>query len=334
MRLFDTEIAPLGMGCWPIGGAMFAGPGFGASGSIGYSNADDTESIRTIHAAMANGVTLFDTAAVYGAGHAERLLAKALKGYPDAIIVTKIGMAMDEGKKMVLGMETDPSSVPVAIDRCLARLERERIDILLLHLNDFPVTEAEPLFDAMEHAVRVGKIRSYGWSTDFSQSVRAVSHRKNFIAVEHGMNVFFDAPAMRTAVHDNALISLIRSPLGMGVLAGKYDENSQLPLSDIRAAGNTVTEYFKDGRPNPHFLKKLEAVRDMLQIDGRTLVQGALAWLWAKSGNAIPVPGARTVDQIEGIAGALRFGPLPTSVVREIDDLIGQGNEGADDRPR
>ena len=82
----ETENQPtLGMGCWPIGGEMYSGDGT----SLGYTNTDDAESLRAIHAALANGISLFDTAAAYGAGHSERLLARALKQAPDAKIVTK-----------------------------------------------------------------------------------------------------------------------------------------------------------------------------------------------------------------------------------------------------
>lgn len=334
MKLFDTEVAPLGMGCWPIGGPMYGGPGFGNCGTLGYANSDDAESIQTIHAALANGIRLFDTAAVYGAGHAERLLAKALKSYPDALVVTKIGIAIDEKSKMLLGEDADPASVLPAIDRCLARLDRDRIDILLLHLNDLPVSRAEPLFEAMERAVGLGKIRAYGWSTDLPKSVQAVAGRKDFIAVEHAMNILLNAPVMQATIQENELVALIRSPLGMGVLTGKYDAQSQIPSTDIRAAGNTVTDYFRDGRPNPRFLQKLNNVRELLQTDGRSLVQGALGWLWGKSDRNIPVPGARTIAQIEGIAEALTCGPLPASIVSEIDELMGEGEYVAEDRPR
>jgi aryl-alcohol dehydrogenase-like predicted oxidoreductase len=334
MKVIGTEIGPLGMGCWPIGGPMFGGPGFGNCGTLAYANADDEESIRTIHAALANGIRLFDTAAVYGAGHAERLLAKALKGRSDAVIVTKIGIAIDEESKMLLGEESDPASVLPAIDRCLARLDRNHIDILLLHLNDLPVAGAEPIFEAMEHAVASGKVGGYGWSTDLPKNVQAMAGRRNFIAVEHAMNILLAAPLMQATIRENELAAFIRSPLGMGVLTGKYGSQSQLPSSDIRAAGNTVTDYFKDGRPNPRFLQKLDSVRDFLQTDGRSLVQGALGWLWGKSDRNIPVPGARTVAQIEEIAGALSFGPLAPSVISQIDELMGEGEYAAEDRPR
>lgn len=334
MKFFGKEIAPLGMGCWPIGGPMFGGEGFGNCGTLGYANADDEESIRTIHAAMANGITLFDTAAVYGAGHAERLLAKALRGRPDALIVSKIGMSIDEDTKTLLGEETDSAAVIPAIDRCLARLERDHLDIVLLHLNDLPVSKAAPIFDAMAKAVQAGKVRAYGWSTDLVSSIHAVSDRDGFAVVEHASNVLLDAPRMRATVEQAGLYALIRSPLGMGLLSGKYNATTQMPASDIRATSNTVTAYFRDGRPSLHYMGKIDQVRELLQTDGRSLVQGALGWLWAKSERNIPVPGARTVAQIEGIAGALAHGALSAEIVSQVDAIIGAPDYPSEDQPR
>lgn len=329
MRLLGTEIAPLGMGCWPIGGPMFGG-----SQPLGYANADDAESIRTIHAALAAGIRLFDTAAVYGAGHAERLLARALRDRPDALVVTKIGIAIDEATKQLTGDETDPASVMPAIDRCLARLERDRIDILLLHLNDLPVSRADPIFDEMEKARQMGKIQAYGWSTDLSKSVRSAAGRSGFAAVEHAMNVLLDAAAMQKTVRDAGLHALIRSPLGMGLLTGKYDAHSIMAGEDIRSTANTVTDYFKGARANPRFLKRFDAIRDLLETGGRSPTQGAICWLWAKSDSNVPIPGARTVAQIEGIAGAIAFGALPDDVMKEIELVIGNDSDGAEERPR
>jgi aryl-alcohol dehydrogenase-like predicted oxidoreductase len=147
MQFLDQEIAPLGMGCWPIGGPMFSG-----DQPLGYTNTDNDESIRTIHAALAGGITLFDAAAAYGAGHAERLLARALKDRPDALIVTKIGIGINEKTKQLTGDEPEPASVLPAIDRGLSRLERDRIDLLLLHPNSLPLSEADLIFDEMEKA--------------------------------------------------------------------------------------------------------------------------------------------------------------------------------------
>ena len=329
MQVLDREIAPLGMGCWPIGGPMFAGDKV-----LGYANTDDAESIRTIHAALAAGISLFDTAAVYGAGHAERLLARALKHRPDAMIVTKIGIAIDETSRQLTGDEVAPETVLPAIERCLSRLERECIDLLLLHQNAFPTALAEAIFDQMDRACREGKIRGYGWSTDFSESAAAVAERDGFIAVEHAMNVLFDAPSMQSVVRKTGLTALIRSPLAMGLLTGKYGRDAVMPVDDIRSTSNPKTDYFLDARANPTLLAQLDLVRDLLQTGGRSLTQGALGWLWARAENSIPIPGARTVDQIEGIAGALQFGPLPEEAMTEIEALIDREPAGAPDRER
>ncbi|WP_171136532.1 MULTISPECIES: aldo/keto reductase [unclassified Ruegeria] len=328
MNFLETEIAPLGMGCWPIGGKMYWG-----EQSLGYTRSDDGTSIRTIHAALDGGITLFDTAAAYGAGHSERLLGKALKHRPDALIVTKIGVGIDEASKQISFDPFTADQVGPAVDGCLSRLERDRIDLLLLHVNDMPVAQAEAVFDRLEQLKEVGKLRAYGWSTDYSQSTLAVSSRENFRAVEYVMNVFFDAPRMQQVVKKEGLLSLIRSPLAMGLLTGKYDRKSVMSRNDVRASGENWMEYYTDGRVNPDFMRKLEAVRDLLTTDGRTLVQGALGWIWGQSETYVPIPGARTEEQIEGISGALTFGALPVEAMNEIENLITR-NPNEPDRPR
>ena len=329
MQFLDQKIVPLGMGCWPIGGAMFSG-----DQPLGYTNIGDNESIRTIHAALAAGITLFDTAPAYGAGHAERLLARALNGRPDALIVTKFGIAIDEDSKQLGENEVEPTSVLPAIEKSLSRLGRDRIDLLVLHLNSLSVPEAEAVFDEVEKARQSGKVGYYGWSTDFSKSAAAIADRTAFVAVEHAMNVLLDAPRMQDVVRKNGLTALIRSPLGMGLLTGKYREGDVMRTDDIRATANPKTDYFVNGQANPDFLAKLDAVAELLTTDGRSLVQGAIGWLWAIDDANLPVPGARTVEQIEGIAGALSFGALPDAIVEQIETLIDREPDDTPDRAR
>ena len=317
MNFLGQDIHPLGMGCWPIAGPMFSG-----EQSLGYTNADDATSIRTIHAALDAGITLFDTAAAYGAGHSERLLSQALKTRPDAMITTKIGIAIDEITKQLTFGDTHPDRVLPAIDHCLNRLDRDRIDLVLLHDNALPVAQADALFDQMERAIQLGKIRAYGWSTDFSASLKATATRPGFQAVQHSMNVFYDVPRIQNVVQTQELTAMIRSPLAMGLLSGTYRPDTKLRAGDVRSGANSGTEYFKDAGPNPAFLKALDDIRDLLTLDGRSLVQGALGWLWAKGQHNIPIPGARTEEQITGIAKALEFGALPHSAMQEIERLI------------
>lgn len=320
MKILDTEIMPIGMGCWPIGGPFYNG-----DTPLGFANVSDAESLRTIHAAIDAGIRLFDTAAVYGAGHAERLLGQALRKHPEALIVSKIGMGFNEKTKQIASDETSPKDVMPAIDRCLKRLQRDRIDVLLLHLNALPPAQANMVFDAMEKARQRGKIRSFGWSTDFPDSINATCGREGFIAVEHAMNVFFDAAEMQTAVENNALIALQRSPLAMGLLSGKYTTQSNMQPNDIRAGNEKWRDYFRDGKPNADYLSRLNAIRELLQSDGRSLPQGALCWLLTKSDRNIPIPGARTVEQVVDNAGAVAKGKLAPSIMDAIEALLDRG---------
>ena len=297
---------------------MFAADGT----SLGYTNSTDKDSIEAIHAGLANGINLFDTAAAYGAGHSERLLATALKGHPDAVVVTKIGIGIDEKTRTLTGEEIEASNVIPAIDRSLKRLERESIDVVLLHPNTIPLEQAQFVFDEMEKARQLGKIKAFGWSTDYVANAKAMKDRDGFKVVEHAMHVLMDAPKMQSVLRDEGLLALIRSPLAMGLLSGKYTAKSTMPQDDIRATKQDWTGYYIDGKPNPEYLTRFNAIRELLQTDGRTTVQGALAWLWGKSANNVPVPGARNVEQVEGLAGAIAHGALSDTVMIEIDALL------------
>lgn len=318
-----TNMPRLGMGCWAIGGPFFAG-----DAPLGYAEANDAVSIRTIHAALDAGVRLFDTADVYGGGHSEALLGQALQGHDEAVIVSKFGLTFDPETKQATGPNPNPAYVTVAVERSLKRLARERVDVMLLHLNSLAVDEAEPIFVALEHLRQDGKIGAYGWSTDFPASAAAFADRPGFVAVEHATNLFVDVPSMQRVIEDANLWSLNRSPLAMGVLTGKFGAGATMRDDDIRRNNFDWMDYFKDGAVAPRFLKNLEAVREALQTGGRSLAQGAIAWLWSRSERNIPIPGARTLEQIQENAGAMAFGPLPASAMAEIERLITRDPEG------
>jgi aryl-alcohol dehydrogenase-like predicted oxidoreductase len=323
MELVGKETARIGMGCWAIGGPMFMG-----GVSVGFSGVEDAASVRTIHAALDAGVTLFDTAAAYGAGHAERLLGDALKGRDDVVIVSKLGTRIDERTKTLMENQTDPADVMPAIEACLRRLGRDHLDVMLLHLNDLSVDLARPIFEAMEEARLAGKIGGYGWSTDFGARAREMRDLPGFVAVEHAMNVMNDVPSVRDVVVDMGAVGLIRSPLGMGVFTGKYSNGDAVAVDDVRAVDNPCRDYFQGGIAAPEYVARLDAVRELLQSGGRTLAQGALCWLLAISDRCLPVPGARTPEQMEENAGALEFGPLSVEVMDEIETILKRAPEG------
>ncbi len=174
----------------------------------------------------------------------------------------------------------------------------------------------------MEVARTQGKVKGFGWSTDFAQRLSAFANIPGFRAVEHAMNVLLDAPAIQNTAHTANLITLIRSPLAMGLLSGKYDKSTAMNPEDIRASDEGWLQYFVNARPNPVFLDRFHAIQEILQSNGRSTVQGALGWIWGKHNQNIPIPGARTVEQVEQLAGALEFGALSESVMTEIESLI------------
>ncbi len=109
----------------------------------------------------------------------------------------------------------------------------------------------------------------------------------------------------------------------MGLLSGKYTASSQPSNDDVRGEKSPEwMQYFKDGKPAPDFLGKVNILREILMSDGRTLAQGALAWLWARSEQTIPIPGFRTVAQVEENCGALEYGPLTEQQMEEIQTLL------------
>ena len=123
--------------------------------------------------------------------------------------------------------------------------------------------------------------------------------------------------------------NIIRSPLVMGMLTGKFTASSQLPGSDVRAAGHSWVRHFENGRPRPEFIARVEAIRDLLTTSGRTPAQGALGWLLARSPHTIPIPGFKSEAQVRDNLGALAFGPLPATVMAEIDAMLSKDLENA-----
>lgn len=138
------------------------------------------------------------------------------------------------------------------------------------------------------------------------------------------MNVFFDAPSGHTAIAEADLWGLVRSPLAMGILSGK----AAVSADDIRAHDEGWNNYFVDGVANPDYISKLDTIRELLQSGGRSLVQGALGWVMARGPRSIPLPGARTVAQVEHNAKALEYGPLPAQIMSEIEQIMDRGPEG------
>jgi len=312
-------VSGMGLGCWAIGGPFWRG-----DIPVGWGEVDDDESIRALQRAFDLGVTFFDTADVYGTGHSERILGRALADVRDQVVIaTKFGNIFDEESRQITGSSSDPDYIRQACEDSLTRMNTDYIDLYQLHSGGLSIEDARPVRDTLEELVAEGKIRAYGWSTDDPERARFFAEGEHCTSVQHQMNVLNDAPAMIELCEARNLASINRGPLAMGLLSGKYDEDSKLPENDVRGENApSWMKYFKDGKPNPVFLEKLRAIREILTADGRTLVQGALGWIWARSEQTVPIPGFRTVDQVEENAKAMDLGPLSDEQVAAIDELL------------
>jgi aryl-alcohol dehydrogenase-like predicted oxidoreductase len=314
------EVSPVGFGCWAIGGP-FTNP---AGEPLGWGEVDDDESVRAVRRAVELGVTFLDTADVYGAGHSERVLGKALAGMRDQVVIaTKWGNTFDESTAVMHHQDKSPEYVRKAVRASLERLGTDYLDVYQLHC-DTTNEVALPLREACEELVGEGLIRSYAWSTDTVSSAEFFAEGEHCSAVQHEASVLHDAPEMFALCERAGLASINRTPLGMGLL-GRRDANRPATGADIRTLPPAWLRYFdKGGAPTPEWWEKVSAIRDALESDGRTLAQGALAWLWARSPRTVPIPGFRTVTQAEENARAMEFGPLRDDQMKEIATLLGR----------
>jgi len=311
------EVSAMGFGCWAIGG-----PWTFNDNAAGWGVVDDNESIQALHAALDHGITFFDTAANYGAGHSEEVLARAFADKRDQVVyATKFGYAVDEAGKTVGDYDQDGEVVDKLEADCEASLRRlgtDVIDLYQFHVNEYSPEKAGAVRDKLEDLVAAGKIRYYGWSTDRPAGARVFAEGEHCVSIQNNMNVIHDSPHILAVCDEFNLASINRGPLAMGMLTGKYTRDSTFPANDVRSR-----DWFQEDFQGP-VMDRLPAIREILTSEGRSLAQGALAWLWGRSGHTIPIPGIRTVKQAEENAGAMAFGPLSEAQMGEIARLLGR----------
>jgi aryl-alcohol dehydrogenase-like predicted oxidoreductase len=310
------QVPALGAGTWALGGLWdFAGV------PAGWGEVDDQVSIAAVRAAYEGGVRLFDTADAYGCGHAERVLGKAVAPFrDDVVIATKVGLVFDEATRRGEGIDVSPAYIRRACEASLRRLGTDHIDLYLMHPGEVTADQAPAVVEVFDQLTQEGKIRSYGTANDAADVIEVFAAGAGCVAVQQELNVFGaneDALA-RCEAHDLAVLA--RSPLAMGFLSGKYRSTDQLAAGDVRRE-TPYWDYFTEAGM-PRWQDRLAAVRDQLRSGGRTLVQGALAYVWARSHRAIALGGIRTPEQAREQAGALDHGPLTSAQVARIDALI------------
>jgi aryl-alcohol dehydrogenase-like predicted oxidoreductase len=274
--------------------------GLGAMGmSHGYSGAgsDDAESIRTIHRALELGVTLIDTAEIYGPYVNEELVGRALQGRRDQVVLaTKFGLVSHDGR-VAGGLDSSPGNIRTAVDGSLKRLGTDHIDLYYQHRVD-PTTPIEDTMGALAALVREGKIRYVGLSEAWVDTVRRAHAVHPVTALQSEYSLWTrDQEEILPVLRELGIGLVAYSPLGRGFLTGALRtpaDVEKLDDSDFRKNHPRFTG--ENFQRNLRLADQVQAVADQA---GATSAQVALAWLLAQGDDIVPIPGTKRVSRVE-----------------------------------
>jgi aryl-alcohol dehydrogenase-like predicted oxidoreductase len=288
--------------------------------SMAYGPADADESVATIERALDLGVTFFDTANVYGAGHNERLVGRALGPHRDRIVLaTKFGIADRdaEGRMMVNG---HPDYAKRCCDESLERLGFDYIDLYYLHRVD-PDVPIEDTVGAMAELITAGKVRYLGLSEASAATIRRAQATHPITALQSEWSLFEREPeeSVLPTLRELGIGFVPFSPLGRGFLTG-----------DIKSPDDFAADDFRRG--NPRFqgenfdrnLTLVERVQQMATEKNCTPGQLALAWLLAQGPDVAPIPGTKRRTYLEENVGALEV-QVSDADMAELDELLPVG---------
>lgn len=302
------DVTEIGIGLWAQGGHW--GP------------VDDAASLEAIETALDAGVTFFDTADVYGGGHSEEVLGKAMQGRRDRFIVgTKIGWQNYDGEKNRSQYDTVEKLI-AGVDENLRRLKTDYVDLIQCHVfYDEPNT---PVFiEGFRKMKEQGKVRAFGVSTANLDHIKTFNAHGDLDAIQIDYSILHRHP--ETDVFPYCLSEkigvIVRGPLAMGILAGKFTKDASFEGDDFRKA------WIEDPEQNPQFLKDLETVERLrgLPGEGESLAQLALRFVVSNPAVSTVIPGARNRRQAESNCGAARFGPLDAETKAAIDAIVPPG---------
>ncbi len=303
----DLSVFPIGLGLMSLSGA--------------YGKSDDAEAIRVIHHALDRGVTLLDSSDMYGWGHNETLLGKALAGARrgQAIVTTKFGQTQQPGGAN--GVDGRPAYVKAACEASLKRLGVEVIDLYYQHRVD-PSVAIEETVGAMADLVKAGKVRALGLSEARPETIRQAHAVHPIAAVQSEYSLLFRVDAEKTLETTRALgISFVAySPLGRSLLTGAVRQAADIPEGDGRgrhprfAAANLARN-----------LAKVAAIEAVAKAKGCKPGQVALAWLLARGDDIVPIPGTKRSERVDENLAALDVA-LSADEVARLDAALPPGS--------
>jgi aryl-alcohol dehydrogenase-like predicted oxidoreductase len=308
------SVSSVSFGAWAIGGTWGA--------------VDDAESLAALHAAVDAGTNFIDTADVYGDGRSERLVARLRRERPrDAIhIATKAGRRLPAQTADGYSRE----NLAAWVERSLANLDADAIDLLQLHCPHPDVYDRPEIFGFLDDLVRAGKVRHYGVSVEtVDEALRAIRHPNvatvqiifNMLRLKPAEAFFPEAAAKGVGI-------LARVPLASGLLTGKLRADSTFAADDHRAFNREGAAFDKgetfSGVPYGVGLAAVERLRPLVP-EGATLAQTALRWILEFDAVSCVIPGAKTPAQATANAAAADLAPLSPATmdaVRAVYDAL------------
>jgi aryl-alcohol dehydrogenase-like predicted oxidoreductase len=291
--------------------------GFGAMGmSQSYGPPGPREEmIRVLRAAVERGVTFFDTAEIYGAGHNEELVGEALEPFKGRVVIaTKFGFR-DPAAGTGAGLDSRPARIRQVAETSLKRLRVDAIDLLYQHRVD-PAVPIEDVAGAVKDLIAEGKVKHFGLSEASAKTIRRANAVQAVTALQSEYSLFWREPEKEILPTCEELgVGFVPfSPLGKGFLTGKIDEKTTFDSNDFR---NTVPRFTPENR------RANQAIVDVLssigERKGATPAQIALAWLLAQKPWIVPIPGTRKIERLEENIGAASVELTPADL-RDIEN--------------
>ncbi|TQJ23407.1 aryl-alcohol dehydrogenase-like predicted oxidoreductase [Micromonospora sp. A202] len=320
VKLGELEVARIGLG------AMGMSHGYSGAGS------DDAESIRTIHRALELGVTLIDTAEIYGPYINEELVGRALQGRRDQVVLaTKFGLISHDGR-VAGGLDSSPDNIRSAVEGSLKRLDTDHIDLYYQHRVD-PSTPIEDTMGALAALVQEGKIRYVGLSEAWVDTIRRAHAVHPVTALQSEYSLWTrDQEQILPVLRELGIGLVAYSPLGRGFLTGALRtpaDVERLDDSDFRKNHPRFTG--ENFQRNLGIADQVQAVADQV---GATSAQVALAWLLAQGDDVVPIPGTKRVSRVEENAAADAVTLTPVQVATLTALPVAEGGHHTDEQMR
>ena len=294
LGLTDMEITRVGFGAWAIGGADWA---------VGWGTQDDRESIAAIRHAVSRGVNWIDTAAIYGLGHSEEVVARALAEMPQAerpYVFTKCGLVWDDADRLAMPRQVgSPRSIRREVEASLRRLGIERIDLYQMH---WPAKDGTPLEEYWQTLLDLkaeGKVRAVGLSNHSADQLAVAERLGHVDTLQPPFSAIRRDAAERELpwCHTHGTGVIVYSPMQAGLLTGRFsvERARSLPADDWRSRNDEFV-----GDRLARNLRLVDALRPVAERHGVSVPAAAVAWTLAWPGVSGAIVGARNASQVDG----------------------------------